>query len=116
MFINDVSKEIDIAQEIRQACQIKKLYNLMLVPISAGDKLKGGSLLLLLNRYSSGEDSSNETTRKFISFNAYSVLCSNKMFQNLFAHCLYHFNLFKNMKEDHNTEDTVMGSTSLHEF
>lgn len=51
----------------------------MLVPITSANKNNGGSLLLLLNRFIN-EGNGAEGLRKFINFNAYSLLVSNKLF------------------------------------
>lgn len=57
LIVNDISKDINIANEIRQATQLQKLYNIMIVPVSLGDKHVPGACMLLLNRYSTGEES-----------------------------------------------------------
>lgn len=95
----------------------------MIVPISLGDKHLPGACMLLLNRYSTGEDSLTDQGRKFINFNAYSILASSKLFQNLLEHAMRYFVNLKIEQVDKHTEsevldliDQVMGSTSLHEF
>jgi pyruvate/2-oxoglutarate/acetoin dehydrogenase E1 component len=35
LIVNDVSKEIDLANEIREALGTKKLFNFIVVPVSA---------------------------------------------------------------------------------
>jgi hypothetical protein len=57
LIVNDISKEITIANEIRAATKLQKLYNMMLVPISIGDKHVTGTCLLMLNRFSVTEES-----------------------------------------------------------
>ena len=87
MIVNDLAKDIEVAEEIRSACQIKKIINLMIVPISANVSNNGGSMLLLLNRYSSAEAEAGSDAHKYINFNAYTLLVSNKLFQYLLAYC-----------------------------
>jgi hypothetical protein len=51
MIFNDLSKEIEVANEIRNATSLKKIYNIMIVPVHAGDSKIEPALLLMINRF-----------------------------------------------------------------
>jgi hypothetical protein len=51
MIFNDLSKEIEFANEIRTATSLKKIYNIMIVPVHAGDSKIEPALLLMINRF-----------------------------------------------------------------
>lgn len=122
VIVNDLAKDIEIANEIRQATSLKKVYNIMLVPISAGGKKLCPALLLMVNRYAGTPDQPMEN-RKYIGFNAYQMLVTSKLFQNLLEYGMRYFLNNRVDEEDSQTfrqmlelVDDVMGSTSLHEF
>lgn len=71
LIINDVSKEIEIVEEIRRSTNIKKLYNLMFIPVCPTLRTQEGALILLVNRFSSDDNVDATENRRYINFNTY---------------------------------------------
>lgn len=116
---------MEVSNEIREATNIKKLFNIMLVPISQmHDPTKvHPSLLLLINRRTDKSDGNSLESVTYQNFNAFQLFTSNKLFQRTIEHSLrfLRFKSFRSEEVNYESQafklfDELMACTSMFEF
>lgn len=83
--VNDISKDREVANHVRETFSLKKVSNLMIVPFGDNEGKAGGVLLLvLLDKYIMNEDGKRVNEK----FDPIASPVTNRIFQQVFVHSL----------------------------
>jgi len=83
--INEPNKDRQSVNEVRNALNMGKLNNLMIVPFGENDGQRGGAMIfILINKFNASE----EGKPSFEKFDVTTTPVTNKIFHQIFTHCL----------------------------
>lgn len=118
--VNDISKDREVVNHVRETLQLKKVNNVMMQPFGQNENKMGGAMLLImLDKFSMSEDGKKMNEK----FEPSSSPVNSKVFQNVFLHCLKFNSLNRRVHAeilDENfvmsTMDKIMNQCTMYDF